>query len=384
MPAHRIPSAIACAMLVLLSGCMSTDLTPYQADSANALEPDEQRLWARSLEEENVLDQSGFRASLPACEAYLNRIVARLKPDPLPNGTTYHVRILIDPTINAFALPNGVVYVHSGLITQLENEAQLATVLGHELTHTTHRHGLKSLRKAKNASAFYASITVGTYGLGAFIGGIGATASISGYSQDLERDADQGGFDHMIAAGYDPRESVKTFVILRDEAKRSNIKEPFFFGSHPRLEERIASFNALIQALPEARRAGDTETVAYNRELLPVFKLDAEAALQAGDFEQVRISVARIIAQTPGDASARLLLAESLRKRNGPGDLKTARDSLESITHDDPSLAAAWRELGLVQMKSGAQAESNRCFARYLELSPQAADRVYIESFIKP
>ena len=371
-------------MLLAFCGCMNTDVAPYRPGSDNTLEPDEQRLWARSLEEENILDQSGFRASLPACEAYLNRIVARLKPDPLPNGTAYHVRILVDPTLNAFALPNGVVYVHSGLITQLENEAQLATVLGHELTHATHRDGLKSLRKAKNASAFFASVTVGTYGLGALIGGIGAVASVSGYSQEIEREADQGGFDHMLAAGYDPRESVKAFVILRDEARRAQIKEPFFFGSHPRLEERIASFNTLIDALPEARRTGDTETVAYNRELLPVFRLDAAASLQAGDFEQVRMAVARIIALVPGDVSARLLLAESLRKRNRPGDLNAARDSLESLTHDDPSLAAAWREFGLVQMKSGARAEANRCFARYLELSPQAADRAYIEAYIKP
>lgn len=383
MPANssllRTTRLIAC---LLGAGCANTRVSPLIAGAR--LEEDERRLWSGSVEEQTRLDQSRFHADLPAAEAYLDGIIARLGPVALPDGTPYRTRILVNPTLNAFAYPNGVVYVHTGLLARLENEAQLAIILAHEVTHSTHRHGLRNRRKVKNASAFLASFTVATYGLGALLGGFGTMASVSGYSQDLEHEADQGGFALLLAAGYDPREAPRAFELLRDEAVRNKTKEPFFFGSHPRLSERIANFQALLAALPEDRRRGDADSSTYARSLVQAFMLNARAALQAGDFDQVATSVERVIAVLPEDKSARLLLAEAQRKHGRDEDLKNARSSLEKLTRESPGLAPAWRELGLVLLKLDDASGAALSFQHYLTLAPSADDRPYIETLLKP
>lgn len=381
-PRFTAGAAALLAFALFEAGCANTRVAPLTG--ANTLDDDEQRLWLRSAEEEARLDQSRFRANLPEAEAYLDGMIRRLNPATLPRGRAYRARILIDPTLNAFAYPDGTVYVHTGLLVGLDNEAQLAVILAHELTHTTHRHGLRGLRKNRNASAFLASFTVGTAGLGALLGGVGTLASVSGYSQDLEREADQGGFQLMLAAGYDPREAPRAFSVLRDDTRRDQAKEPYFFGSHPRLTERIASFESLLAALPAERRHGRTEPATYAAALLPAFRLNAEAALHAGDFDKVTASTARIMAVQPRDPQARLLLAEARRRRAKDDDLKTARSSLEALTRDSPDLAAAWRELGLVLLKLSDRPAAISSFQRYLELAPAASDRAYIETFLKP
>lgn len=382
---HRLPTAflrlrrpVLGAVLLLLAGCASTGVAPHA--HSGQLEADERRLWARSAEEQDRLDRSGFRAELPAAEAYLEGILGRLRPPPLPEHTPYRIRILADPTLNAFAYPNGVIYVHTGLLALLENEAQLAIVLAHEATHATHRHGLRGQRQTRNATAFMASFTVGTAGLGALLGTVGTVASVSGHAKDLEREADHGGFDLMLAAGYDPREAPKAFAALRDEARRNQAKEPFFFGSHPRLAERITNVEQRLAALPESRRTGHTGATDYASALHAAFLLNARAALHAGDFEKVRLSAERTLAARPGDPDARLLLAEARRRRAKDDDLPTALVSLETLVHEHPAFAEGWRELGLVLQKLGRPDEARSRFQHYLHLRPEAPDRAYLET----
>src|SRR3990170_3267566 len=136
-----------------------------------------------------------------------------------------------DPTLNAFAMPNGHVYVHTGLLARLDDEAQLAMILGHEMTHVTHRHALKFNRDATNKQILYTILSVA-----ASIGV--ALAAINGYGRDLEREADAEGMKRLVRAGYDPKEAAKVFELLRSEGKDRGTLETFFFGSHPRSEER--------------------------------------------------------------------------------------------------------------------------------------------------
>lgn len=370
------------ALCLLNASCVSTRVAPHAA--GDGLADDERRLWSRSAEEQTRLDRSGFRANLPEAEARLDAIIARLHPPALPENQPYRIHILVNPTLNAFAYPNGVIYVHTGLLARLENDAQLAVILAHELTHATHRHGLRGQRKAQNATAFLATFTVATAGLGSLLGGVGTLAAISGYSQDLEREADREGFELMLAARYDPREAPRAFVLLRNEALRNQAKEPFFFGSHPRLTERIESFNTLLAALPAERLRGDADAAGYSQAFGEAFQLNAQAALHAGDFDQVSDSVARVLSVKPGDSTARLVLAEAQRKRNRDGDLATARTSLEALTRESPALAPAWRELGLVLLRQGDSAQAAGHFKRYLALAPDAPDRAYLETYLKP
>jgi predicted Zn-dependent protease len=369
----------------LLPGCVSRDLPPPAPRLADAAFPadEEQRLWQRSLEEQARLDTSGFRADLPEVEQRLEAIIARLRPEPLPHDAKIQVRVLIDPDLNAFAYPNGVIYLHTGLLARAENEAQLAAVLAHEAAHASRRHGLLHQRQMRGATGFAATLTVGTLGLGALLGGVGALAAVSGYSKEHEREADRVGFSHHVAAGYDPRATITMFELLSAEARRRNKKEPFFFGSHPRLAERISSHRALVAALPADRRGtGELGVESYHAILRPILPLNAEAALRAGDLDGALMDVRRGLDLDPGSTKLLLVEADALRRRGKSGDDRRSLAAYRSLVAGHPGLAPAWRGLGLVAQRLGDLTTAAQAYRRYLEIDPSAADHELVRSLL--
>lgn len=367
--------------LLACAGCESTKVAPMSGE-ATVLADDEQRLWQRADEESDMLNRSGLLVNDPELEGYLNGVLAKLYREPLPRGGRLHLRVLTDPTLNAFALPDGSLYIHTGMLARLENEAQLATVLAHELTHTTHRHALKGFRHLKNQTGFLATFTGVTGGAGALLGLLSTAAAVSGYSKDLEREADREGYILFLAAGYDPRESAKVFQLLLDETKRSKIKQPYFFGSHPRLAERRDTFAELARAQPSGTadaRVGDTE---YTIALARVFRLNAIAALQAGDHDAALFSIHRHLAVHPTNLTAQLIEADIHRRRNAEGDAALALSGYRRIASSPDAPAGAHRGIGLVLFKQGDKAGAAAALRRYLELVPTADDRAYIEDYL--
>src|SRR5258706_7363716 len=147
------------ALLVglLLAGCATTNLAPLTG-AGTALEADEQRLWRRSEEEQRALDQSGLVYRNAELESYLDQVARRLQPADVFERIPFRVRVISNPRLNAFAFPNGVIYVHTGLLARLDNEAQLAVLLAHEMTHAIHRHAVREFRETKNKRAWLAGV----------------------------------------------------------------------------------------------------------------------------------------------------------------------------------------------------------------------------------
>lgn len=378
----RALRVIGIAALLALGGCETTNVAPATSASA-ALEADEARLWLRAREEQASLDASGFIVAAPEATRYLDDLLARLQGQPLAHGAQLRARIVLDPTVNAFALPDGAVYIHTGLLARLANEAQLATVLSHELTHATHRHALRGHRQLKNQTNFLASFTIGTGGLGGLLGWLGASAAIAGYSQELETEADQLGFAAMRRLGYDARESVAVFRTLQEESKRSKKQEPYFFASHPRLGERLANFERLVAALPEPERSGRLGTEDYVAAMQPLFVANAHAAAQAGDYDAALHSAGRALAADPHSAPAQLAQAEILRRRAQGSDHDDALALYRALAARADSPAEAHRGLGLLLFKRGERAAAAAAFRAYLSLRPQATDRGHIENQLR-
>lgn len=373
---------LICTVVLALCGCETTQVAPaVSADSS--LEVDEARLWQRAQEEKRVIDESGFVLTTPEATAYVDDLLARLQSRPLARGATLRARIVIDPTLNAFALPDGAIYIHTGLLARLANEAQLATVLAHELTHATHRHALRGHRQLKNQTNFMVSFTVGTGGLGGLLGLLGAASAVSGYSQELETEADELGFTQVRRLGYDPRESVEVFRALLAESERSKIKVPYFFASHPRLTERIANFERLVAALPPAERTGRVGAAEYSRTMVPVFIANANAATQAGDYDAAIASAQRALALEPELAPAVLAEAEIYRRRAQGDDHDRALQRYQRLTERPDCPPAAHRGAGLLLFKRGDRLAAAQAFRRYLAATPQAPDRGHIENQLR-
>jgi len=324
-----------------------------------------------------------------ALESYLEVVLARLSPQDTNDLLLFRVQVLKNPTLNAFAYPNGVIYIHTGMLARLENEAQLATLLAHEMTHATHRHSLKQFRNLKNQTALLATLQAGLMGIGSVgalagsLGSIGTVAAVQGYSRDLEREADYEGFQAMRAAGYDPREAPKLFRHLQKWIKENGEHEPFFFGSHPVLQERIDNFTMLIKTLPANEDPGIKNEAVYVARVRPILLLNAGLDMDAGRYDSAKSGLAKYNRIWPDTPASYCLLGDVLAEEKLSGYYGAASKSYRRAADLDPSHARAFRSIGLLEYKQGNCAKAVDAFNRYLELQPTTIDAAYIRHYLK-
>jgi predicted Zn-dependent protease len=131
-------------MLCFAVACSTPANLPLATDNSGV--DDEKRLWQRSEDEQEVLTQSGLIYRDDQLDDYLNQVARKLQPPEILEHIPFRIMVIKSPYLNAFAFPNGVIYIHTGILARMDNEAQLAALLGHEMTHCTHRHALKTLR----------------------------------------------------------------------------------------------------------------------------------------------------------------------------------------------------------------------------------------------
>lgn len=163
------------------------------------------------------------------------------------------VRVIDDDELNAFSLPGGYVYINRGLVEKVDNDDQLAGVLGHEIAHITAKHALKRIQGAYGATALQLATAVS--GQGALAAGIGLTASsiLMKNSREDEFQADRLGVKYMRLAGYDPLQMKKMLAkLLEDQAKHST--QPLrYWRTHPYIPARMAQADAEAKGHAEYR-----------------------------------------------------------------------------------------------------------------------------------
>ncbi len=221
--------------------------------STNDLEDGEAKLW-RSLKVttkpaqlvkpgELKIDKVGKFKILPNQEVqdYVASMGRRLIPayqaaltDSEPRKIPFQFHVVIDDNANAFATPNGIVVVHSGLIELLENEAQLAAVVGHEIAHATHEHTWRqqNFHKGERLAIGLAGAVAAAYGLRALsdVATLVNAAIVNGHQRTLENQSDRVGLQYMINAGYDPRAAPTVWKTMAQ--KYGNRATNFFWSSH--------------------------------------------------------------------------------------------------------------------------------------------------------
>src|SRR2546422_11434676 len=147
----------------LTASCATRNVPPIGAGGQPFKpESDEVSLWKQAEKEEETLTKKAKIYDDPLLDEYLGNVAGRLLPDGVraAGGPGLRFGVMSDPTLNAFAMPSGRIYVHSGLLRRLGNEAQLATILGHEMTHVTSRHALRFTRDATNKQILFTVLAV--------------------------------------------------------------------------------------------------------------------------------------------------------------------------------------------------------------------------------
>lgn len=355
------------------AACATTQLAPHTGDKLN-LETDEKQIWRQAEEGEKLINRSGMVVDSPELEAYLGEVTRKLFPDLLLNCK---IRVVRDSSLNAFALPNGVIYIHMGLLARMENEAQLATLLGHETTHVANRHALKKQRELKNLSAVYAAITFGGYD-----GGLFTMVSITGYDRDQEREADVEGYRRMVAVGYEASEAPQLFRIIERWLVETGVKDPYFFSSHPKIRERIESFEGLVAADPHKVKGVDNREIFLSKTKW-ITLMNTELDLKAGRFESASRGVEKYLAIAPEDARGYYVRGEIFRQRNTGNDTELAMECYRKAIALNGLYPEPYRALGMIHFKKGEKAEARQHLERYLVLSPGGPDRAYIEGYTK-
>ena len=198
---------------------------------------------------------------------YVNRLGMRLVRQGQLEDYPYYFKVVQEDSINAFALPGGPMYVHTGLIKAAENEAQLAGVLSHELSHVVLRHGTHQATKSQFLQlgailmSGAASRGGGLSGALAQLGiGLGANSYLLSFSRSMESEADLLGAYTMARAGYNPIELARFFEKLEAQGGNQNSLVARFLSDHPSPGNRIQSIEDQLPYMPRGpynAQAGD-------------------------------------------------------------------------------------------------------------------------------
>lgn len=257
---------ILCAALsgLLLAGCATN---PVTGKREFRIFSDKDEVALGSKTRDAVIKQYG-RYNDPALESYVAGIGRNLAAVCDRQELNYEFYVLDTDMVNAFAAPGGYIFVTKGILKSMDDEAELAGVIGHEIGHVTARHSMKALEKQYG---YQALLNVASIASGKDLSGLQqysdflAGALLAGYGRDNEFQADRLGVKYAMAAGYDPRGTAEFFGKLKkmEGGKKANDLEKLFM-SHPPTGERIKKAEGQVAAAgsPAGRRNSETFAAA--------------------------------------------------------------------------------------------------------------------------
>jgi predicted Zn-dependent protease len=305
----------------LVSGCAANPVTGRQ------------QLMLMSEEEEIQIDRqnSPFQLSSDygiiqdeALGTYVNQVGQRLALVSHRPRMPYRFNVVNATYINAYAFPGGTISATRGILLELEDEAELASLLGHELGHVNARHTAARMSQAMLTQALVggAAAIVGSQAsalgdLTAQLGSIGAGALLASYSRDNEREADALGLRYMASAGYAPYGFVELMDMLRSLNQQQPDAVQMLFSTHPMSDERYQSaVDAVRTQYPQA--SGALHRERYMDQTAALRRIQgAIEAMQNGEKDMARKDYDRAAAQfqqalqiAPQDYPAHLMMAK--------------------------------------------------------------------------
>jgi predicted Zn-dependent protease len=374
----------------------------------------------RLIEESHELNGYFARQSLLYTDVRVVELVASigqsLAPPPTDDYIDYRFFVLRDPSPNAFALPNGDIYLHTGMLARLTDSAQLAAVLAHEINHVAGHHSIVNFRSA-NKKIVASMVLTGV------LGGIGSvvssslTISMYGFTRELEQEADDRAVPLLLASPYDAHALPEIYDILARDYEGITPRMPTIWSTHPQLEARAARTREQVAGAPSGRRDAERfdevmfsvrmmtirdyiqddyprTAVALAEDLAGRYPGKPEVAMLVGDawaamgpfteIDEAELSnrermrnASRRVTRTRQERAAELLKTpegqEVLR-----ANLSHARVAYERALELDASFAPAHRGLGEVAERLDDPRSAAAAYVEYLRKAPDASDRAVV------
>ena len=374
----------------------------------------------RLIEESRELYGYFERQSLLYTEPRVVELVASVGRSLAPPSTDdyieYRFFVLRDPSPNAFALPNGDIYMHTGMLARLTDTAQLAAILAHEVNHVAGHHSIVNFRAANKKIVAGMVLTGVLGGIGAVIS-TGLTASMYGFSRELEQEADDHAVPLMVASPYDAQALPEIYGVLARDYEGITPRMATIWSTHPQLEARAARTREQVAGAPAGRR--DTEE--FDGIVFPIRTMTIRDYIQ-DDYPRTAVALAENLAaryperpeliQLTGDAWAAMgpltelddqELSNRERARNANrrvtrtrqeraarlletpegqealrANLGRARGAYERALELDANYAPAHRGLGEVAERLGEPRAAAAAYVEYLRKLPDAGDRAVV------
>jgi predicted Zn-dependent protease len=380
---------------------------------------DERHLLATADDLESYFNAHGLLCKDEQVLTLVQRVGKSIRPQATDDYMVYEFHVLRDPSPNAFALPNGSVYVHTGMLARLHDEDELAALLAHEITHVAGHHALVDHRTSKKATI--AGMVLGGMSVWGGVIAVGLQTSVFGFSRDLEQEADDHAAITLRDSRYDPHALPELLDILGRDYDGLDPRVPTIWSTHPEIRARAQTSRTLVANMPQrARTVGLFEEAVYGVRAMTVEDYIRD------EYPQTALALAEdLVARHPNDAHTVQLLGDawqgmgaqrrvepteltsSDKKQNRRDHRKTREQRLadqlateegraayaENLGHAedaygralaiDASFAAAHRGLGEVYEQSQRAPDAAREYLIYVRSAPDADDRSIIVGRLK-
>jgi predicted Zn-dependent protease len=352
-------ASIAVLVVAVLSGCATNPVTGKSQLSLIG-EGQEQQMGQENYQP-TIQTQGGRFYLDPELTRYVQQVGDKLAAVSDRPDLPYEFAVLNSNVPNAWALPGGKIAINRGLLTELENEAQLASVLGHEIVHAAARHSVQRMQQGMLLSVGMAGLGMALadneWG-GLVMGGaaVGSQVALAQYSQSHELEADRFGIEYMVDAGYDPQAAAELQEIF---VKLSEGKNPGFieglFATHPPSQARVDANRRLAREYGTGGFRGREEyqrMIAEARRLQPAYDLHDEAVSLAtdGDYKAALAKVNQALERAPREAAFYATRGRIQDALDNPGQ---AKENLDRAVELYPEMFSYRLMRGLNRLDSG-------------------------------
>jgi len=343
----------------LLFGCIRNPAT--HKVHARLLSAEAERAIGVSTKKK-ILEEYHVVKSTAVC-AYVERVGQKLAAVSDRPTVDYNFTVLDSDLINAFAVPGGFVFVTRGLLEHVDDEAELAMVLGHEIGHVAALHGVQMIQKEMGTNALTVLGTIGA----ALVAGPEAMLMVAntadlftslymlGYSRDRELEADALGVRYILRAGYDPQASVRFLKELQKEDNENTKGWDLYFRTHPPIQERIDIIESMIGKSKEDTTKAHVKEFQEIKALLPKIPLNEQGLIKGQTYQNPAHGLTFSIPENwklEHDYSQALV---SFRTADGDGEGQLLAVELSSNTFTDEDLAAHFAKDAGYQFDSGRE-----------------------------
>lgn len=349
------------------------------------LSSDEAGIWMMMNKVEMGVATSGQRVTDPQLNAYINDIVCRVAGDYCKDFRVYIMRV---PSFNASMAPNGTMIIHTGFLLRARNEAQLAAVVGHEISHYLRRHSVQQTKDAfdKTNALLFVQFANAIAGIAPVsdLAALATVGSIQAFSRDHEREADGYGLALMVRAGYDPKEAATIWQRSMREQRAAADKIAYdpFLATHPPSEERNDTLNALAKTVGNNNELRTGEA-AYQNAIKPLRAEFLRDELAKRQYSATLKLLDMLLEDNHQPAEVHYFQGELYRLRDKNSDPEKALSAYRKALSEDGAPAELYRSYGLLLHRIGKKDEAKNALKTYLEKAGDAPDREMIRSMIE-